>query len=96
VYVVIFSLVSAAALVFYGVLLILTWQRGFDRSVTRWFALYLASMALWSLGALMMYVDPQDAAAWNKVMLSGTVLMPLTDAQTASALEGSSVASHLH
>ena len=77
-YVVIFSLVSAAALVFYSVLLILTWQRGFDRSVTRWFALYLASMAIWSLGALMIYVDPQDAAFWNKVMLSGTVLMPLT------------------
>jgi PAS domain S-box-containing protein len=78
VYVVIFSLVSAAALVFYSVLLILTWRRGFDRSVTRWFALYLASMAIWSLGALMMYVDPQNAAAWNKLMLSGTVLMPLT------------------
>jgi PAS domain S-box-containing protein len=78
VYVVIFSLVSAAALVFYSALLILTWQRGFDRSVTRWFALYLASMAIWSLGALMMYVDPQNAAAWNRVMLSGTVLMPLT------------------
>ena len=76
-YVVIFSLISAAALVFYSVLLILTWRRGFDRPVTRWFAFYLASMAIWSLGALMMYVDRRDATAWNKVMLTGTALMPL-------------------
>ena len=76
-YVVIFSLVSAAALIFYSVLLFLTWRRGLDRAVTRWFAFYLASMVIWSLGALMTYVDRRNTATWNKVMVSGTALMPL-------------------
>jgi hypothetical protein len=75
--VIIFSLVSAVALLFYSALLILTWRRGLDRAVARWFALYLASMAVWSLGALMMYVNRHHAPAWNKVLLCGTALMPL-------------------
>ena len=76
-YVVLFSLISALALVFYSVLLFLTWRRGFERTVTRWFAFYLTSMMIWSLGALMMYVNRSNVAAWNKVMVSGTALMPL-------------------
>ena len=72
-----FGVISGAALLCYAVLLVLTLHNGLGRRVDRYFAAYLGSMAVWSLGALMMYADPADALAWNRVMLSGVVVMPL-------------------
>jgi len=71
------SLVPALALVSYSFLLYLTWRQGLDDKVNLRFAIYLFSMMLWSLGALMMYLDRSNASTWNKVMLAGTILMPL-------------------
>ena len=48
-----------------------------SRLVERYFALYLGGMMLWSLGALMMYLAPDDAQLWNKVMMTGIAFTPL-------------------
>ena len=64
------------AFISYAILLLLIGRQGFRTRSSRFFALYLLSMLVWSLGALMMYVDPRRVVAWNKVMLSGAVVMP--------------------
>jgi two-component sensor histidine kinase len=61
----------------YGALLLITVRQGLKKTVNCFFALYLLSMLIWSLGAFMMYVDTLNALFWNKVMLSGLVGMPL-------------------
>ena len=71
------SLVPALALASYSFLLYITWRHGLENKIHQRFALYLFSMMLWSLGALMMYLDRQNASSWNKLMLAGTTLMPL-------------------
>lgn len=73
-----FSLVPALAVVLYGSLLFITWRHGLQPKVNRRFAWYLISMIVWSIGALMMYLDRAHATAWNRVMLAGVTLMPLT------------------
>jgi len=65
------------AFVSYASLLLLIGRQGSRTRTARFFGVYLVSMLIWSLGALMMYVDPQRVVAWNKVMLSGAVLWPL-------------------
>jgi len=65
------------ALVCYSILLGITAKHGLKKAVNRFFALYLLSILVWSFGAVMMYVDPQNALLWNKVMLSGLVGMPV-------------------
>ncbi|NOX60653.1 MAG: GAF domain-containing protein [Chloroflexi bacterium] len=70
-------LVPAIAFILYAVLLYLVWREGFVRRVNRRFALYLFAMMVWSLGALMMYLDQSHINFWNKVMVIGTTLMPL-------------------
>jgi len=65
------------ALVCYGALLFITARQGLKKTVNRFFAMYLLSMLVWSLGAFMMYVDAPSALFWNKVMLSGLMGMPL-------------------
>lgn len=65
------------ALVCYGALLVITARQGPERAINRFFALYLLSMLVWSLGAFMMYVDAPNALFWNKVMLSGLLGMPV-------------------
>ena len=67
--VVVLGLVPGIAFALYSILLFLTWRHGLESRVNRWFALYLFNMIVWSFGALMMYVDRQHAALWNKVML---------------------------
>jgi two-component sensor histidine kinase/putative methionine-R-sulfoxide reductase with GAF domain len=65
------------ALVCYAALLWITAKQGFKKAVNRFFALYLLSILVWSFGAVMMYVDAQNALLWNKVMLSGLMGMPV-------------------
>jgi PAS domain S-box-containing protein len=72
-----FSAISGAALLCYAVLLVITVRNGLRQRAHRYFALYLGGMMVWSLGALMMYLDPGDAEYWNKVMMSGVAFTPL-------------------
>lgn len=72
------SLVPALAAILYGVLLFATWRHGLHSKPNRRFAWYLISMIIWSIGALMMYLDRTHATAWNRVMLAGATMMPLT------------------
>ncbi len=65
------------ALVSYSAILFITIRQDIERTVNRFFALYLLSMLVWSFGAFMMYINPPNAVLWNKVMLSGLVGMPL-------------------
>jgi len=72
-----FSLVPALALILYSFLVLVTWRHGLEDKVNQRFILYLLSMMIWSLGALMMYLDRSRAPAWNRVMMIGVVVMPL-------------------
>jgi GAF domain-containing protein len=65
------------ALTCYGALLFITARQGLARTVSRFFALYLLSMLVWSFGTFMMRVAASDALFWNKVMLGGLMGMPL-------------------
>ncbi|RMD61111.1 hypothetical protein D6833_08700, partial [Candidatus Parcubacteria bacterium] len=71
------SAIPAIAFLLYGFLLYITWRHGLERRTNRSFVLYLLSMMVWSLGALMMYVDRDNAPAWNRVMVSGVMVMPM-------------------
>ncbi|MGA9349194.1 MAG: HD domain-containing phosphohydrolase [Anaerolineae bacterium] len=65
------------ALTCYGALLFITARQGLERTVNRFFALYLLSMLVWSFGTFMMRVAADDVLFWNKVMLGGLMGMPL-------------------
>ncbi|NOX60650.1 MAG: PAS domain S-box protein [Chloroflexi bacterium] len=82
------SVVPLIALALYSFLLFVTWRRGLEKRVNRSFAVYLISMIVWSLGALMMYMAPGRALFWNKVMLSGVSLMPLAFFSFVRAFRG--------
>lgn len=72
-----FSALSGAALLCYTALLLITVRDGLQQRAQRYFALYLCGMMLWSLGALMTYLAPDDAQFWNQVMLTGVAFTPL-------------------
>lgn len=72
-----FSVISGAALLCYTGLWLITIRNGLQQRAQRYFALYLTGMMIWSLGALMMYLDRDDAQVWNQVMMSGVALTPL-------------------
>ncbi len=72
-----FASIPAVALGCYSILLAITWRHGLQQSANRYFAAYLVSMIVWSLGALMMYVDRNAALTWNRVYLAGSMGMPL-------------------
>jgi signal transduction histidine kinase len=73
---IVFGVVSGAALVFYAALLVLSLRKGLRSAAERYFALYLGTMMVWSLGALMMFVDRAHAPFWNHVMMMGVAVMP--------------------
>ena len=72
-----FSVISGAALLCYTALLLITLRNGLQQRAQRYFALYLTGMMVWSLGALMMYLDRDEARLWNQVMMAGVALTPL-------------------
>lgn len=72
-----FSAISGAALLCYTALLLLTVRNGLHQRAHRYFAVYLAGMMVWSLGALMTYLAAEDASFWNQVMMMGVALTPL-------------------
>ncbi|NOZ73184.1 MAG: GAF domain-containing protein [Chloroflexi bacterium] len=71
------SLAPAIALVLYSFLLFITWRHGIENKLNQRFILYLISMIVWSLGALLMYLDRPHASTWNRFMMLGVVVMPL-------------------
>lgn len=72
-----FSAISGAALLCYAALLLVAVRNGLQQRTHRFFALYLGSMIVWSFGALMMYLAPEDAVFWNQVMMVGVAVSPL-------------------
>lgn len=74
---VLFSAISGAALLCYAALLLITVRNGLRLRAHRFFALYLGGMIIWSAGALMMYVAPEEAIFWNQVMMVGVAITPL-------------------
>lgn len=69
--------IPVIGLVGYAGLLIVVLRRGLQTPLFRAFAAYLLSMLVASVGALGMFIDPQRALLWNKVMLGGLVTMPM-------------------
>lgn len=72
-----FSFLSGAALLCYAALLLITFRNGLQQRSQRYFALYLGGMVVWSLGALMTYLAPENASFWNQVMMAGVAVTPL-------------------
>ena len=72
----ILTLTPLLALLCYAVLLVLVFPRARRYRLYRFFALYLLSMAIWSLGSAMMRLDPSHITFWNKVLNGGAVIMP--------------------
>lgn len=72
----ILTLTPLLALLCYAVLLVLVFPRARRYRLYRFFALYLLSMAIWSLGSAMMRLDPAHITFWNKVLNGGAVIMP--------------------
>jgi len=70
------TLTPLLALLCYAVLLALVFPRARRYRLCRFFALYLVSMAVWSLGSAMMRLDPVHILFWNKVLNGGAVIMP--------------------
>ncbi|NOZ73186.1 MAG: PAS domain S-box protein [Chloroflexi bacterium] len=66
-----------AALILYSFLLVITWRHGIEKRLNQRFIFYLLSMVVWSLGALMMYLDRSRAPLWNRIMVMGIVSMPI-------------------
>jgi PAS domain S-box-containing protein len=73
----ILSLTPLLALLCYAFSLALVFMRARRYRIYPFFALYLLSMAIWSLGSAMMRLDPAHITFWNKVLNSGAVIMPL-------------------
>jgi PAS domain S-box-containing protein len=73
-----FGAISGAALLCYALLLAITLRKGLRGPAERYFAGYLGSMMLWSLGAMMMYMNRDAAPQWNRVMIMGVAAMPFT------------------
>jgi PAS domain S-box-containing protein len=73
-----FSAVPGAALLSYAALLTITLFKGLRGPAERYFAGYLGSMMVWSLGAMMMYLDRAAAPRWNQVMMLGVAVVPFT------------------
>lgn len=76
-YILLLSSAPIAALILYSFLLVITWRHGIEKRLNQRFIFYLLSMVVWSLGALMMYLDRFRAPFWNKIMVMGIVLMPI-------------------
>jgi len=72
----ILTLAPLLALLCYAVLLVLVFPRARRYRLYRFFALYLLSMAIWSLGSAMMRLDPSHITFWNKVLNGGAAIMP--------------------
>jgi PAS domain S-box-containing protein len=73
----ILTLTPLLALLCYAILLVLVFARARRYRLYRFFALYLLSMAVWSLGSALMRLDPSHILFWNKILNGGAVVMPL-------------------
>jgi GAF domain-containing protein len=71
--------ISLVALLSYSVLLTIILTRNARSRVNISFAYYLVTMIIWSLGALMIYIDARvlDTNLWFRLMLVGNVAMPI-------------------
>jgi signal transduction histidine kinase len=73
-----FILPPLLALLSYAFLLVTVIRQGVRSRLRGFFVLFLLSMAIWSLGSLMMRLNPSRIEFWNKVLLAGgAVTMPL-------------------
>lgn len=78
---IVYGLISGATLFSYVALLMFCLRMTLHSSrrsrAERYFVLYLGSMIVWSLGALMTYADRDNATIWTRVMMMGIVVMPV-------------------
>ncbi len=71
--------ISFGALIIYGALFWVVIARNFNTRLSRYFAIYLAAMIVWSFGSLMIFASTSDAAVlfWNRFMVIGSAAMPV-------------------
>ena len=69
----ILTLTPLLALLCYAILLVLVIARARRYRLYRFFALYLLSMAVWSLGSALMRLDPSHILLWYKILNGGAV-----------------------
>jgi hypothetical protein len=73
------SIISLVALLFYGTLVWIVLSHEGRSRVIRTFSLYLVTMIIWSLGALLLYAgfEGTKPAFWDRFMLAGGMAMPI-------------------
>jgi putative nucleotidyltransferase with HDIG domain len=74
------TIISLVALIYYSVLLLIVLRQDVRRRLRLFFSLYLFSMIIWSFSSFMIFsgVGPFDTVAWNRVLVVGSMAMPLT------------------
>jgi putative nucleotidyltransferase with HDIG domain len=72
--------ISFIALIYYSVLLLIVAMQDIRKRIKLFFGLYLLSMIIWSLSAFMIFIDvgPINTLIWNRVLVVGSMAMPLS------------------
>lgn len=72
-------IISTVALLFYAALLLVVVLRSDKNRLQFYFSAYLATMLIWSLGSLMLFLSnsPASALFWNRFMIIGSTAMPI-------------------
>jgi diguanylate cyclase (GGDEF)-like protein len=71
--------ISILAFIFYATLFWIVVSQNNEKRISRYFGIYLVTMAVWSFGSLMIFIAPQDSHIlfWNRFMLIGSTAMPV-------------------
>ena len=73
------SLISAIALIYYGVLCVIILRQKNLTKVHIYFSVYLISMTFWSMAAFMIFAEVpiMDTLFWNRMLVVGSLGMPV-------------------
>jgi len=74
------TIISLIALIYYSALLLIVLRQDVRKRLRLFFGLYLFSMIIWSFSAFMIFsqIGPFDTLAWNRVLVVGSMAMPLS------------------
>ena len=73
------TIISFTALIYYSALLLIVIRQDIRPRLRLFFGLYLGSMIIWSFAAFMIFsgIGPFDTLDWNRVLIVGSMAMPL-------------------
>lgn len=73
------TIISVIALIYYSALLLIVIRQDIRPRLRLYFGLYLGSMIIWSFSAFMIFmqIGPFDTLVWNRMLIVGSMAMPL-------------------